>query len=317
MAEGGCGAKFGGQFFGFGSVRECDTRRLHADFSFGSSTLYDALLDGLEDEPVSRPEEALDLAEDPVEALDVEDDLDRAVLDDDEEHDPELDVNADELLAGVEDESWSDDPVRMYLTQMGEIPLLSRQQEVALAKQIELTRTRFRHKVLECDYVMQTAVKVLRRVQDGELPFDRTVQVSVTDQLEKHQILGRLPHNLRTLETLLKRNRRDYNIATGKSREPAQRRAAWRTAGTPPPPGGPAGRGTRPADPADRADDQDPGGVQPPGGRVAAADPPAQRREPRRQAPRQAAASPGSPSTGTSCGRPRNRPPACGSGWPI
>ena len=180
--------------------------------------MYDALLDGLEDEPISRAEETLELVEDPVEALDVEDDLDRAVLEDDEEHDPELDVNADDLLAGVEDESWSDDPVRMYLTQMGEIPLLTRQQEVALAKQIELTRARFRHKVLECDYVMQTAVKVLRRVQDGELPFDRTVQVSVTDQLEKHQILGRLPHNLRTLETLLKRNQRDYNIVTSKSR---------------------------------------------------------------------------------------------------
>ena len=36
------------------------------------------------------------------------------------------------------------------------------------------------------------------------------MQVSVTDQLEKDQILGRLPHNLRTLETLLKRNRDDY-----------------------------------------------------------------------------------------------------------
>ncbi len=194
--------------------------------------MYDVLLEGLEEEPISRAEETLDLVEEPVEALDVEDDLDRAVLEDDEEHDPELDLGADDLLAGVEDdESWSDDPVRMYLTQMGEIPLLTRQQEVALAKQIELTRARFRHKVLECDYVMQTAVKVLRRVQDGELPFDRTVQVSVTDQLEKHQILGRLPHNLRTLETLLKRNQRDYNIVTGKSREPSQRRAAWRRLG--------------------------------------------------------------------------------------
>jgi len=194
--------------------------------------LYDALLDSLDDEPISRADEALDLVDDPVEGLDVDDDLDRAVLDDDEEHDPELDPNADDLLAGVEDDdSWSDDPVRMYLTQMGEIPLLTRQQEVALAKQIELTRARFRHKVLECDYVMQTAVKVLRRVQDGELPFDRTVQVSVTDQLEKHQILGRLPHNLRTLETLLKRNLRDYNIVTSKSRDSAQRRAAWRRLG--------------------------------------------------------------------------------------
>ena len=172
--------------------------------------MYDALLESLEDEPIARADETLDLGEDPVGVIDVEeDDLDRAVLDDDEEHDPELDLAAEDLLAGVEDESWSDDPVRMYLTQMGEIPLLTRQQEVALAKQIEVTRTRFRHKVLECDYVMQTAVKVLRRVHDGELPFDRTVQVSVTDQLEKHQILGRLPHNLHTLETLLKRNLRD------------------------------------------------------------------------------------------------------------
>jgi RNA polymerase primary sigma factor len=192
--------------------------------------LYDALLEGLEDDSLPRADEALDLVDDPIEVLDVDDDLDRAVLDDDE-HDAELDVNADELLGAEDDDSWSDDPVRMYLTQMGEIPLLTRQEEVALAKQIEMTRARFRHKVLECDYVMQTAVKVLRRVQEGDLPFDRTVQVSVTDQLEKHQILGRLPHNLRTLETLLKRNRRDYNIATSKTRAAMERRTAWRRLG--------------------------------------------------------------------------------------
>jgi RNA polymerase primary sigma factor len=147
--------------------------------------LYDALLDGLDDEPISRADDTLDLVDDPVDGLEVDDDLDPAVLEDDEEHDPELDLGAEDLLAGVEDDdSWSDDPVRMYLTQMGEIPLLTRLQEVSLAKQIEHTRAKFRHKVLECDYVMQTAVKVLRRVQDGELPFDRTVQVSVTVQLE-------------------------------------------------------------------------------------------------------------------------------------
>ena len=37
-----------------------------------------------------------------------------------------------------------DDPVRMYLTQMGEIPLLTREQEIALAKKIEITRKIFR-----------------------------------------------------------------------------------------------------------------------------------------------------------------------------
>ena len=66
-------------------------------------TLYDALLDGLEDEPIARPEDALDLVDDDVDVLDDEEDLDVTVLEDDEEHDPELDVNADELLAEVEE----------------------------------------------------------------------------------------------------------------------------------------------------------------------------------------------------------------------
>jgi RNA polymerase primary sigma factor len=195
--------------------------------------LYDALLEGLDDDSLVRPEDPLELAEEVVDALDDEVELDPSVLvDGDEDHEVELDVNPDELLAEIEEaESWSDDPVRMYLTQMGEIPLLTRQEEVTLAKQIELTRARFRRRVLECDFVIQTAVKVLRRVHDGDLPFDRTVQVSVTDQLEKHQILGRLPHNLRTLETLLKRNRRDYNLATSTTRPAALRRAAWRRLG--------------------------------------------------------------------------------------
>ena len=124
-------------------------------------------------------------------------------------------------------ESWSDDPVRMYLTQMGEIPLLTRQEEINLARRIETTRTAFRRRLLACDFVIRAAYKVLSRVHRGELPFDRTVQVSVTDRLEKEQILGRLPHNLRTLEILLQRNEEDYRIATSKSERVAVRRQAW------------------------------------------------------------------------------------------
>src|SRR6185295_1643222 len=128
-------------------------------------------------------------------------------------------------------ESWSDDPVRMYLTQMGEIPLLTRVEEISLAKKIEVTRALFRRSLLECDYVTQVAVKVLKRVHTGELPFDRTVQVSVTDRLEKDQILGRFPHNLRTIDTLLKQNRDDYRIATSKAYKMSQRRDAWHRLG--------------------------------------------------------------------------------------
>ena len=74
--------------------------------------------------------------------------------------DLDADLKAEELLAAEGDsESWSDDPVRMYLTQMGEIPLLTRQQEIALAKRIEVTRAQFRRKLLECDFVIQYAVR--------------------------------------------------------------------------------------------------------------------------------------------------------------
>ena len=139
--------------------------------------------------------------------------------------------NGEFIDLDVEAESWSDDPVRMYLTQMGEIPLLTRKEEIDLARRIEVTRQKFRARLLECDYVIQTAFKVLKRVHEGELPFDRTVQVSVTDRLEKEQILGRLPHNLGTLERVLAKNARDYRIAVSKSRRKTDRRAAWKRLG--------------------------------------------------------------------------------------
>ncbi len=89
------------------------------------------------------------------------------------------------------------DPIRMYLSQMANIPLLSREEEIALAKKIEVSRKRFRRTVLSSDFAMQQTVDALLRVHRGELPFDRTIKVSLTERLTKEQILARMPHNLR------------------------------------------------------------------------------------------------------------------------
>jgi RNA polymerase primary sigma factor len=124
----------------------------------------------------------------------------------DEEAAAELDL----ALLEEEDGRRIDDPVRMYLTQMGEIPLLTRQQEISLAKKIEVTRKRFRRKVLECDYALSNVVDTLRRVNSGDLPFDRTIKVSLTENLEKDKIISRMPHNLKTLERLLEQNVEDF-----------------------------------------------------------------------------------------------------------
>jgi RNA polymerase primary sigma factor len=104
------------------------------------------------------------------------------------------------------DGKHTDDPVRMYLTQMGEIPLLDRGKEISLAKKIEVTRRWFRRKVLECDFALRSVVEILDRVHKEELPFDRTIKISQTEKLEKDMILKRMPHNLRTVEPLMEAN---------------------------------------------------------------------------------------------------------------
>jgi RNA polymerase primary sigma factor len=125
-------------------------------------------------------------------------------------------VLAAEAEAAFEDSDGDgrhiDDPVRMYLTQMGEIPLLTREKEISLAQKIEVTRRRFRRKVLECDYALRNVFETLKRVQTGDLPFDRTIKVSQTENLEKDKILQRMPHNLRTMEPLMEHNVDDFNL---------------------------------------------------------------------------------------------------------
>ncbi len=125
-------------------------------------------------------------------------------------------------------ESCIDDPVRMYLMQMGEIPLLTRDEEIESAKKIELTRLRFRHSMLASDLVLQGAVRLLEKVRDGELRLDRTIEVSVTNTAEKERILKRIDPNLKTLSELLRRNRQDFAFAISRRHPLEQRRAAWR-----------------------------------------------------------------------------------------
>lgn len=105
-------------------------------------------------------------------------------------------------IKGEERDRKVDDPVRMYLSQMGEIPLLTRHQEISLAKQIEITRRRFRRTLLDTEFALVTAIEILTKVSKNEMPFDRTIKVSMTEGLEKNQILGRMPFNLRTIEVL-------------------------------------------------------------------------------------------------------------------
>ena len=110
----------------------------------------------------------------------------------------------------------SSDPIRMYLSQMANIPLLTRDEEIRLAKKIELTRKRFRRNLLRSFSALEATVKVLERVHAGELPFDRTIKVSLTERLTKEQVQARMPHNLPLLRHLMDGQRKDFGTMTSK-----------------------------------------------------------------------------------------------------
>lgn len=126
------------------------------------------------------------------------------------------------------DSAHIDDPVRMYLMQMGEIPMLNRTEEVSAAKLIERTRTRFRRTMLCNDFVLQAAATLLEKVHRGELRLDRTIEISVTNTAEKKRVLKRLGPNLATIHHLLASNRQDYLAAVNRNNPMATRRKAWR-----------------------------------------------------------------------------------------
>jgi len=125
----------------------------------------------------------------------------------------------------------TDDPVRMYLMQMGQIPMLNRAEEIDAAKEIESTRTRYRHSMLATDFSLQGAINILEQIRDGELRLDRTVEVSVTNTAEKKRTLRRLGPNLKTLKHLVRQNRRDFRIAISNKHPMKMRRAEWESMG--------------------------------------------------------------------------------------
>jgi len=122
----------------------------------------------------------------------------------------EKQLKEDELLekqlVGEEVARRIDDPIRMYLTQMGQIPLLTRKSEISLARKIEIARMAFRRKMLQNDYCARNSLDLLQQVHNGMMSFDRTIKVGTAPQLTKSVIKKRLSENIRTVDKLLKIN---------------------------------------------------------------------------------------------------------------
>jgi RNA polymerase primary sigma factor len=142
------------------------------------------------------------------------------------EHDTSVSEGDRSFLLNEPMPHGSSDPIRMYLSQMANIPLLTREEEIRLAKKIELTRKRFRRNLLRSFSALEATVKTLERVQAGELPFDRTIKVSLTERLTKEQVQARMPHNLPLLRHLMEGQKKDFGLLISKKATTEDKAAA-------------------------------------------------------------------------------------------
>jgi RNA polymerase primary sigma factor len=148
--------------------------------------------------------------------------------------DPEVVEPAASPESAEPDETSSngpDDSLGMYLREMGAIPLLTREQELALAQRLEMTRNRYRRAALSSWLVIFRVVETFRRVQAGQLALDPTIDVVNSMNLGRAEILARMPLNLRTLRHVLEQASADFRVllrTTSASGRAAGRRRLWR-----------------------------------------------------------------------------------------
>src|SRR5262249_49943636 len=65
--------------------------------------------------------------------------------------------------------SDTSDPVRMYLQEMGGVPLLSREEEVAIAKEIEAGENEIKEAIFSIPLALQYVITIGQKLKDGEL----------------------------------------------------------------------------------------------------------------------------------------------------
>ena len=79
-----------------------------------------------------------------------------------------------------DDVSNSDDPVRMYLREMGSVELLSREGEIAIAKRIEAGREMMIGGICECPMAIITLLKWAEQVEDNAIPLRDIIDLDLT-----------------------------------------------------------------------------------------------------------------------------------------
>jgi len=90
-------------------------------------------------------------------------------------------------------EGTPDDPVRMYLKEMGSVPLLSREEEVEISKRIEKAQIQIERIIMRFRYSTREAISIATYLIQNKERFDKTItEKEVLNKQEFLQILPKL-----------------------------------------------------------------------------------------------------------------------------
>ena len=102
-----------------------------------------------------------------------------------------------------------DDPVRMYLKQMGQVPLLTREQEVEISKRIERAEMKAQSILFSVGITSEFHINLAHKLINREERFDRVVLDKKVDSRENY--FKMLPKLLETVEDLEARCEKAWN----------------------------------------------------------------------------------------------------------
>ena len=118
-----------------------------------------------------------------------------APLEPKEESPQDLDVD---LTPGLLDKT--NDPVRIYLREMGLVPLLTRQGEVALAKRIERGRLVVLKTITRSPIIIKELLELAKDLREGSRPIKEVIVFD--DELKEDEIEKKSRQTLKTLEKI-------------------------------------------------------------------------------------------------------------------
>lgn len=133
------------------------------------------------------------------------------VKDSDVKKDKESSDEEGEETAAIEEygRSRMDDPVRMYLRQMGQIALLTREQEIALAKRIEDAEQDLARAVFETRGARFEVLEIARKIINDEIQLE-----SIVDEEQQEEKIKQMKKKFKNLIRRLRASRRDSDLVS-------------------------------------------------------------------------------------------------------